>query len=113
MTPIKNLTAGMLRHRIAIDRQTYNQDPTTGAVDTVWFEIAANVAALVEPLTGQAAMEAAQRASTVAAHITIRQRADLDPAMRIRHRELTYRIKAIMADPKSGLEWQCLLVESE
>jgi len=111
--PVKVLTAGMLRHRIAFDRQDHQQDETTGAITTEWAEIAASVPAAVEPLSGNAFIAAAQAGTSVAARITVRHRADLNHSMRIRHGESVYRIKAILPDPKSGKEWQTLLVESE
>ena len=111
--PVKTLTAGMLRHRVAFDRQDNEQDQTTGAITTSWTEIAPSVPASVEPLSGREYIAAAQTGSTVSARITIRFRADLNAAMRVRHDSTTYRIKAILPDHKSGREWQTLLVESE
>lgn len=111
--PVKALTAGMLRHRVAIDRQDHEQDGVSGAITTVWTEIAASVPAAVEPLSGREYIAAAQAGSTVSARITVRFRADLNSAMRVRHGETVYRIKAVLPDHKSGKEWQTLLVESE
>lgn len=111
--PVKLLTAGMLRHRVAIDRQDNDQDQTTGAIATTWTEIAASVPAAVEPLSGRDYIAAAQTGSSVSARITVRFRADLNSAMRVRHGDTTYRIKAVLPDHKSGREWQTLLVESE
>jgi len=111
--PVKVLTAGMLRHRVAIDCQDNDQDQTTGAITTTWSEVAASVPAAVEPLSGREYIAAAQTGSTVSARITIRFRADLNAAMRVRHDSTIYRIKAILPDHKSGREWQTMLVDSE
>lgn len=111
--PIKSLSAGMLRHRISIDRQDHAQDDTTGAIVTTWTQIAASVPAAVEPLSGREYIAAAQTGSSITARITIRRRAGMNHAMRVRHGEAVYRIKAILPDHKSGKEWQTLLVESE
>ena len=111
--PAKALTAGMLRHRVAIDRQDHHQDGVSGAITTVWAEIAASVPASVQPVSGREYIAAAQTGSIVSARITIRFRADLNHAMRVRHGATVYRIKAILPDHKSGKEWQTLLVESE
>lgn len=113
ITPAKTLSAGALRHRVSIDRQDHAQDETTGAVSTSWAEIAASVPARVTPISGREFIAAAQVGSSITARITIRYRPDLNAAMRIRHGETIYRIKAILPDPNSGREWLTLLVESE
>lgn len=113
IAPVKVLTAGMLRHRVAIDRQDNEQDQTTGELTTVWTEIAASVPAAVEPLSGRDYIAAAQAGSSISARITVRFRADLSSAMRVRHGSTIYRIKAVLPDHKSGKEWQTMLVESE
>ncbi len=110
--PVKVLTAGMLRHRISIDRQVNSQDVTSGAVSTAWTEIASGVPAAVEPLSGRDFIAAAQSGSSITARITLRFRSEMNHAMRIRHGETIYRIKAILPDHKSGHEWQTVLVES-
>lgn len=109
---IRHLSAGSLRHRIAIDRQDHYQDEETGAILTTWTEIAASVPAAVEPLSGREYIAAAQTGSAVSARITIRHRPYLDHSMQIRHGETIYRIKAILPDPRSGREWLTLLVEA-
>lgn len=111
--PVKALNAGMLRHRISIDRLDHEQDETTGAMNAIWTEIASAVPASVEPLSGREFIAAAQTGSTVSARITLRHRPDLNHAMRVRHGATVYRIKAVLPDHKSGKEWQTLLVESE
>jgi SPP1 family predicted phage head-tail adaptor len=113
MTQAKALSAGSLRHRVAIDRQDHAQDIDTGAIVTTWAEIAASIPAAVEALSGREYIAAAQIGSKVTARITIRFRADLNAAMRVRHGTTVYRIKAILPDHRSGQEWQTLLVESE
>jgi len=111
--PIKALSAGTLRHRVAIDQQVHVQNDTTGAIVTTWAEFAANVPASIEPLSGREYIAAAQTNNSITARITIRFRPGLNAAMRIRHGEAIYQIKAILPDPNSGREWLTLLVESE
>lgn len=113
MNDIKPLNAGSLRHRVAIDRRDYLQNAITGEVTTAWIEIAASVPAKVEPLSGREYIAAAKTESTISARITIRYKSSLNAAMRIRHGSTTYKIKAILPDPRSGIEWQTLLVFSE
>ena len=88
--PVKVLTAGMLRHRVSFDRQDYEQDESTGAMTTVWTEVAVSIPAAVEPLSGREFIAAAQAGSAVVARITIRYRAGMNPAMRVRHGETVY-----------------------
>lgn len=102
----------MLRHRISIDRQDHAQDGTTGATVTTWTQIATGVPAAVEPLSGRDFIAAAQNGSSITARITLRFRSEMNHAMRIRHGQTIYRIKAILPDHKSGHEWQTVLVES-
>lgn len=112
-TPSTTLRAGALRHRIAIDQQINAQDATTGEIVTSWAEIAANVPAAIEPLSGREYIAAARTGSVISARITIRFRPNLNAAMRIRHGLIVYEVKAILPDPKSGKEWLTVLVESK
>ena len=111
-TTAKPLSAGVLRHRIAINREDSTQDETTGAMIAAWVEIAASVPASIVPLSGREFIAAAKPTSRVMARITIRYRPNLTAAMRIRHGAITYSITAILPDPNSGKEWLTLLVES-
>lgn len=112
-TSNKSLSAGTLRHHVAIDQPVSTQDPITGEMMTVWAEIAVNVPAAVEPLSGREYIAAAQANSSISARIKIRYRPGLNAAMRIRHDAAIYGIKAILPDPNSGKEWLTLLVESQ
>lgn len=107
----KTLQAGRLRHRISIDRQDNAQDPVSGAITKTWTEIAANVPAAVEPLSGREWIAANQVQSLVSARVTVRYRPDLDISMRVRHGGDTYRLVAILPDANSGREWLTLMAE--
>lgn len=109
----KPLTAGALRHRIAIDRQVNTQSVTTGEMSTSWVEVAESIPAAVTPISGRDFVQAAQLDSRITARITIRHRPGMNAAMRIRHDLTIYKIKAILPDPNSGREWLTLLVESQ
>ena len=110
-TASKTLFAGALRQRVSIDRQDHVQDGTTGAITTSWTQIASSVPANIEPVSGREFVAAAQVGSILTARITIRFRPSLNAAMRVRHGDTIYRIKAILPDPNSGKEWLTLLVE--
>lgn len=111
--PAKSLAAGSLRQRIAIEQPVVTQNGLTGEMLTVWAEIARNVPASVQPVSGSEFIAAAKVESTITARIKIRFRPNLNAAMRIRHGETIYAIKAILADPNTGREWLTLLVESK
>lgn len=108
----KTLAAGALRHRISIEQQQHSQDPITGAVSASWVEVVQNLPAAVEPLSGREYIAAAQVKSTITARVTIRYRAGITAAMRIKHGAETYAIRAVLPDSNSGREWLSLMVES-
>ena len=110
---IKPLTAGALRHRVAIDRLNTAQDETTGEMVASWVEVAASVPASIKPISGREFIQAAKVDSRVTARITIRYRPGMKATMRVRHGETIYTIIAILPDPLSGKEWLTLLVESK
>lgn len=112
-TAVKTLSAGVLRHRVAIDRQDSTQDEATGTMTTTWAEIAASVPAQISPVSGREFIAAAKPGSSITARIQIRYRPNLTAAMRIRHGATIYQITAILPDPNSGREWLTLLVESK
>lgn len=103
-----SLEAGRLRHRVSIQRVSYVQDATTGAMVETWAEIA-KVWAAVEPLSAREFVQSAAGQSEVTARITIRTR-DILATDRIIHRGIVYNIRGVLADKDSGLEYITLPV---
>lgn len=103
-----SLEAGRLRHRVSIERVSYTQDATTGAMVETWSEIA-KVWAAVEPLSAREFVQSAAGQSEVTARITIRTR-DIQATDRIIHRGTVYNIRGVLADKDSGLEYITLPV---
>lgn len=102
------LDSGKLRHRVSIERVSYVQDATTGAMVETWAEIA-KVWAAVEPLSAREFVQSAAGQSEVTARITIRTR-DILATDRIIHRGAVYNIRGVLADKDSGLEYITLPV---
>jgi SPP1 family predicted phage head-tail adaptor len=102
------LDSGKLRHRVSIERVSYVQDATTGAMVETWAEIA-KVWAAVEPLSAREFVQSAAAQSEVTARITIRSR-DILATDRIVHRGTVYNIRGVLADKDSGLEYITLPV---
>jgi SPP1 family predicted phage head-tail adaptor len=102
------LDSGKLRHRVSIERVSYVQDATTGAMVETWAEIA-KVWAAVEPLSAREFVQSAAGQSEVTARITIRAR-EILATDRIIHRGTVYNIRGVLADKDSGLEYLTLPV---
>ena len=94
--------SGKLRHRVAIERPAYTQDPATGEMIPGW-ELVGNVWADVNPLSAREFMAAQANQSEVKARITIRYRPGLTPDMRIRHRDRIYNPAGLIPDQESGI----------
>ncbi len=101
------MRAGTLRHRIAIQRPEYAQDPVTGEMAPSWVEVA-KVYASIEPLSAREFIAAAATQSKVTARIVIRYRLGVDSTMRVQHRDKIYNIEGVLADKDSGLEYLTL-----
>ncbi|HEY1182198.1 MAG TPA: phage head closure protein [Rhodocyclaceae bacterium] len=102
------LDSGKLRHRVSIERVSYVQDATTGAMVETWTEIA-KVWARIEPLSVREFVQSAAGQSEVTARITIRAR-DILATDRITHRGAVYNIRGVLPDKESGLEYITLPV---
>lgn len=102
------LDSGKLRHRVSIERVSYVQDATTGAMVETWAQIA-KVWAAVEPLSAREFVQSAAGQSEVTARITIRAR-EILATDRIIHRGTVYNIRGVLADKDSGLEYLTLPV---
>lgn len=100
---------GKLRHWIEIQERVTAQDPDTGVLTETWPTFA-EVFAQVEPLSARDFIAAAAQQSKVTARVTIRFLEGVKPSMRIIHGSHTYQIEAVLADPKSGIEYQTLPV---
>lgn len=103
------LSAGKLRHRVAIQRQVETQDPNTGAVDVTWQLYADRwaeyVASSVREFIAASAVQ-----SEVKGRFVVRYDAGITPDMRVIHRGKAYAILGVMPDPDSGLEYMTLAV---
>lgn len=112
-----SIEAGILRHRVRIEkldfvRDTHGdavQDPNTGEVLRQWAEVC-TVWAAIEPLSAREFVQSQAMQSQIVARIVIRQRDGLDASMRIVHRrcgkpDSVYNPHAFLPDRESGLEY--------
>jgi SPP1 family predicted phage head-tail adaptor len=88
------LTAGMLREPIAIERQTLVSDGMGGHTST-WITLA-TVRAHVKPLSGREALQAMQLQASITHRIYMRYRADLLPSDRLVMRGQPLQIRSIL-----------------
>ncbi|AOV02390.1 phage head closure protein [Delftia tsuruhatensis] len=114
------LESGKLRHRVRIEAYTEQRDSSgeviqnqeTGEVLMAWQQVA-TVWAAVEPLSAREFIQSAATQSQVTARITIRQRDDLLPSMRLVHvrsgrQGVIYNPAAFLEDKASGLEYMTI-----
>lgn len=99
------MDAGILRHRVNIERRVNSQDPETGAVTPAWVPVARDVAAAIEPLSVREFIAGQAMQSEVTTRIVIRYRAGLDASMRIKHGKMIYLPAGFLADKDSGKEY--------
>jgi len=99
------LSAGKLRHRIAIERKVETRDATTGEFTYTWANVCCNVPAAIEPLSAREFIASQTPNSEVVARITIRFKSGLDASMRIRRGTTIYNIAGILPDKESGLDY--------
>lgn len=102
--------AGLLRHRVTVQRKVETQDPETGALTFEWVDYAPNIAAMIKDLSAKEFLAAQQINSQVSSRIVIRTLPGLTASMRIVHGSVVYNIVGILADPDSRLEYQTCLV---
>lgn len=100
------VAAGKLRHRVTIQNPVETQDPTTGAMNVAWQDLA-YVWAAIEPLSGREFVSAQAEQAKVTTRITIRYRDDLTAKMRLYHtaKGIYYQIHGILSDKESGLNY--------
>jgi SPP1 family predicted phage head-tail adaptor len=106
-----SLSAGKLRHRIAIEQKVDTPDPITGYPVTVWQSVA-EVWAEITPLSVREFVAAQATQSAVTGRVRIRWRTGITAAMRIRHLadDRIYNIAGVLEDSRSGREWLTLPV---
>lgn len=103
------LAAGRLRHKVLIQYPLTTQNPSTGAMEIVWTDLA-SVWASVEPLSAREFIAAGAEQSEVKAKIIMRNRSDVNATMQIVYRGKIYQILGVLTDPVSGLEYMTLPV---
>ena len=91
------IAAGRMRHRVTIEALSQTRDAIGGLVDA-WAPVA-DVWGEVYPLSGREFVAAQAVQAGVTTRITIRHRAGIVPAMRIRHGAALYNIVAVLPDP--------------
>ena len=98
---------GKLRHRVAIEKPGYTQDPTTGEMVPGW-ETVATVWASKRPSSAREFKQSQAGQSEISGEFVIRYRSDVDATMRIVHKGKFYNIEGALEDNESGLEWLTL-----
>jgi SPP1 family predicted phage head-tail adaptor len=103
-----SLSAGKLRHRIAIQEFVSIQD-SNGDMTEAWETVAgmSSVPAAIEPLSAREFIQSATEQMQSMARITIRYRA-LPAKFRILHKSKIYNPAGVLADKDSGLEYLTL-----
>ena len=99
--------AGRLRHRVSLQEYVELVDPSTGARDNDWREIA-KIWASIEPLSARDFIQSSALQSQVTTRITIRFRAGVNASMRIVHKGRVYNVTGVLADRDTGLEYLTL-----
>ncbi|HDZ55376.1 MAG TPA: head-tail adaptor protein [Pseudomonas xinjiangensis] len=102
------MSAGVLRHRITIQRPDYERDPETTDMNIVWSTVWDKVPAAIEPLSAKEFVASQAVQSEVSARITIRYREGVTASMRILHNDRIYNIEGVLPDPDSGRAWLTL-----
>jgi SPP1 family predicted phage head-tail adaptor len=101
------MEAGLLRHRVELQRKHVAQDPNTGAISEGWATDRA-VWAWVQPLSTREFLAAGESVGTLTARITIRYLPGVDHTWRVLHRDRVYNVEGVMPDKESGLEYLTL-----
>lgn len=101
------MRAGVLRHRVELQRPDAGVDPVTGATHENWLKVR-TVWASVQPLSTREFLAAGESQGKLVARIVIRYAADVDHTWRAVHRARIYNIEGVMPDAESGLEYLTL-----
>jgi head-tail adaptor len=104
------LAAGRLRHRITIQEQRQQQDPTTGTTRTVWLNFATDVPAEIVLPSVRERLAAKQMQSEASGRITIRYRPGMSATMRLiglsgPYKGMIFNPEGWSPDQESGLEF--------
>lgn len=91
------MRAARLRHRISIERKQETRDAHGGVIET-WTEFLTSIPAEIVTMQGRELLAAQSLHAGVTARVTLRQRDDLAPTMRIKHGAQIYSIHAIIPD---------------
>ncbi len=103
------LNAGMLGHRVIIQKQQETQSADTGAISVSWVNVA-TVWSAIEPISAKEFIASEAEASAITARIMIRYRGDITAKMRLYHaaKDKYYNIEGVLSDKGSGLEYLTL-----
>jgi len=100
---------GKLNKRITIQERRLAQDATTGDSVPRWIDCC-TLWASIEPLSVRNLIAAQAQQSEVTATVTTRYNSGITPEMRVAHGDVIYKIHGVQPDPKSGREYQTILV---
>jgi SPP1 family predicted phage head-tail adaptor len=92
------MRAGKLRHRITLQAKTIGVDEYGGPAKT-WTDVATNISASVEPLSGRELVNAQTVNAEITTKITMRYRAGVIAANRITHEGKFYNLQSVI-DPE-------------
>jgi SPP1 family predicted phage head-tail adaptor len=106
------IAAGALRHRVAFERLTTEQDSDGATVETWEDAFGMLLSAEIAPLSGRELIAAQAVQSQITTRIRLRGRPGLVASMRALHRGTVYDIAAVVPDPESGTGWLTLLCTS-
>lgn len=103
------LQAGLLRHRVVLQKPAEIQNEDTGAVELAWNDIA-TLWADISPLSAKEFVAAQAEVSKITTRITIRYRKNITSEMRLYHaaKDVYYNIEGVLSDKLSGLEYLTL-----
>jgi len=97
---MSEVAAGVLRHRVQLQKPVPLQDPVTGAMVETWANVA-KIWAEIVPSSAREFVAAGAEQSEIRGRATIRYRADIDATMRFVYRNKTYAIFGAMPDKES------------
>ena len=100
---MSGVAAGLLRHKVQLQRPITTQDPDTGEMETVWTTFA-EVWAQIVMSSAREFIAAAAEQSEVRGKIVLRYRGDVDAECRALYRGKWYAFLGVMEDAESMLE---------
>lgn len=106
------ISAGRLRHRVAIEELIVTMD-TDGAKVESWSPLLPRLlSAEIRALSGRELIASAAVQSRVTTRIRIRYQPGIKAGMRARHRDEIYSIEAVVPDPDSRVRYMTLQCSS-